>query len=507
MAESNVKTEPFPAVSPHAHMSRKSSSQTVTRRRRKSSSLGGDPRGDTGAGAIATNLPATLESSTPASPTSQRFADNKQPRERKRKKALKLFRRWKRMSRRHTWVNPLILIVVLVAAYYISPGEHNPLHPALFLSYANPPLAERTNLPAHIGNVTQYGKGPLDFAFFGFYVIVFTFTREFLMQRLIKPIGVRCGIRPVKMSRFMEQFYTAIYFLFFGPFGLWVMYRSPVWYFNTAGMYEGFPHRAHESYFKAYYLLQAAYWAQQAVVLMLQLEKPRKDFRELVLHHIVTLALIGLSYRFHFTYMGVAVYVTHDISDFFLAVSAASSRILDRFLTTSQTSKVLNYLDHWFTIPYFAGFLCIWAYTRHYLNLVILKSLLPPGELNIPYTSLTLKTGEFTTVGPYKLDWDTQQYKCWISQPIVFFLLAALQAINMFWFFLICRILARYFMTGEEKDERSDDEDEAEEQRMMAADEKKALVEQKQKMNGHAKESKVEKPTLAVNGKPVSPTE
>ena len=86
-------------------------------------------------------------------------------------------------------------------------------------------------------------------------------------------------------------------------------------------MYAEYPHRAHDAAFKAYYLLQASYWAQQMVVLLLQLEKPRKDFRELVGHHVVTLALIGLSYRFHFTYMGVAVYITHDISDFFLAVS------------------------------------------------------------------------------------------------------------------------------------------------------------------------------------------
>ena len=99
------------------------------------------------------------------------------------------------------------------------------------------------------------------------------------------------------------------------------MSRTPVWYFNTVGMFEGFPHRAHEGVFKAYYLLQASYWAQQFIVLCLRLEKPRKDFKELVGHHIVTLALIGLSYRFHFTYMGVAVYITHDISDFFLAVS------------------------------------------------------------------------------------------------------------------------------------------------------------------------------------------
>jgi hypothetical protein len=262
----------------------------------------------------------------------------------KRRKAKSLFKRWKRMSLKHTWSMPLLLLLILLAAYYISPGEHNPLHSALHLSYANPALHERTNtLPAHIGNVTQYGKGKKDFAFVAFYTIVFTFTREFCMQRLILPLAIRAGIKSRgKQSRFMEQAYTAMYFAVFGPFGLWVMSRTPVWYFNTTGMYEGFPHRAHESYFKAYYLLQAAYWAQQAIVLMLQLEKPRKDFKELVLHHIITLALIGLSYRFHFTYMGIAVYITHDISDFFLAVSAFILRSYKRIINLTRFPDLQN---------------------------------------------------------------------------------------------------------------------------------------------------------------------
>lgn len=172
----------------------------------------------------------------------------------------------------------------------------------------------------------MYGKGLADLAFVGFYTIVLSFTREFLMQRLIKPLGQRWGIKgKAKMARFMEQFYTAIYFAIFGPFGLYVMSRTSIWYFNTTAMFEGFPHRSHTADFKAYYLLEASYWAQQAIVLLLQLEKPRKDFKELVGHHIVTLALIGLSYRFHFTYMGLAVYITHDVSDFFLAVSTNMS--------------------------------------------------------------------------------------------------------------------------------------------------------------------------------------
>lgn len=380
---------------------------------------------------------------------------------------------------------PLLLLLVLVGAYYISPGEHNPLYPALHLSYANPALHERTNtLPAHIGNPTQYGKGKKDFAFVAFYTIVFTFTREFCMQRLIRPLAIRAGIKSRgKQARFMEQAYTAMYFAVFGPFGMWVMSRTPVWYFNTAGMYEGFPHRAHESYFKTYYLLQAAYWAQQAIVLMLQLEKPRKDFKELVLHHIITLALIGLSYRFHFTYMGIAVYITHDISDFFLAVSDQpnevrypTSRHQRKLTMTYQTSKILNYLDSNLTIPYFISFIGVWSYMRHFINLKILYSLLPNGK--------------FQTVGPYDLNWETQQYKCWISQSITFSLLALLQMVNIFWIFLILRILYRALFSDVVKDERSDDETEVEEEFTPEA-----------KSNGQIK------PSLMLNGEEFSPIE
>lgn len=91
--------------------------------------------------------------------------------------------------------------------------------------------------------------------------------------------------------------------------------------FNTRGMYERFPHKTHEATFQFYYLFQAAYRAQQAIVMLPGVEKRRKDSKELAVHHIVTLSLITLSYRFHFTYMGISIFLTHDIGDFFLAVS------------------------------------------------------------------------------------------------------------------------------------------------------------------------------------------
>lgn len=108
-----------------------------------------------------------------------------------------------------------------------------------------------------------------------------------------------------------------------------------------------------------------------------------------------------------------------------------------------QTSKTLNYLDHWLTGPYYAFFVFVWIYMRHYLNLRIIYSLF----------------NEFKTVGPYELDWDAGQYKCTLSFVITLALLGSLQCLNIFWLFFIIRIAYRYVVHNIAKDDRSDAEE------------------------------------------------
>ncbi|GME81701.1 unnamed protein product [Ambrosiozyma monospora] len=247
----------------------------------------------------------------------------------------------------------------------------------------------------------------------------------------------------------MEQSYAMCYAGMTGPWGLYIMKHTTLWYFNTTAFYEEYPHKTHDYMFKFYYLAQAAFWSQQSLVLILQLEKPRKDFYELVFHHIVTMSLIICSYRFHFTWMGLAVYITMDISDCFLA-----------------TAKSLNYLDSPLATYVFLCFAFVWTYLRHYINIKILWSVLT----------------EFKTVGPWELNWETEQYKCWISQPIVFGLIFALQLVNIYWFFLILRVIYRMYKTNVAVDDRSDDEDEDEE---STEDDEVEVVDEKQALNGN----------------------
>ena len=54
-----------------------------------------------------------------------------------------------------------------------------------------------------------------------------------------------------------------------------------------------YPHWDMKPVLKRYYLMQFSYWIQQLMILGLGLEKPRKDFKELVIHHFVTIWLIG----------------------------------------------------------------------------------------------------------------------------------------------------------------------------------------------------------------------
>ncbi|CDO95965.1 unnamed protein product [Kluyveromyces dobzhanskii CBS 2104] len=340
----------------------------------------------------------------------------------------KLWLSYRELSYRHSWLTSLLIISVVYLFYFCSGNrtESNPLHRFVAISY-------------QVGDTNMYGKGPKDLGFVFFYMIFFTFLREFIMQVLLRSLSIKLGVtKENKIKRMMEQMYSIFYYSISGPFGLYLMYQTDLWLFKTDAMYKTYPDFNNEFLYKIFYLGQAAFWAQQSCVLTLQLEKPRKDFQELIFHHIVTLALIWLSYVFHFTKMGLPVYITMDVSDFFLALS-----------------KTFNYLDSPLTPPFFLIFIVSWIYLRHYINLRILWSLLT----------------EFKTVGDYTLNFATQQYKCWIAQPIIFFLLFALQLLNLFWLFFIVRVLYRLVVHGIQKDERSDSESETDEETHV--DEKK----------------------------------
>ncbi|GAA5892554.1 hypothetical protein JCM8208_005849 [Rhodotorula glutinis] len=312
-------------------------------------------------------------------------------------------------------------------------ADSNPLSPLVRISYALPPI------PGDASSV-RYGKGPKDLVFLAFYIVVFSFVRQALTEYLLRPLAKALGLKTEgKITRFMEQAYAVVYFSWSGAFGLYVMSRQQSWWYNTEHFWLGYPHWRMDGPLKTYYLLQFSYWLQQMIILVMRLEKPRVDFRELVIHHIVTLWLVGWSYMINLTMIGTAIFVSMDLPDICLALS-----------------KCLNYLDLQRTSEAsFVFFLVIWTYMRHYLNLRILWSVWTEFDL-IPE-----RYRSWTTEGNAWWLWEglgTGAVPKWMRLQI-FAPILALQLVNAFWTYLILRILVRILSGKNARDVREEDED------------------------------------------------
>ncbi|KAL5527325.1 hypothetical protein ACEPAG_6116 [Sanghuangporus baumii] len=68
----------------------------------------------------------------------------------------------------------------------------NPFEPMIFISY---PIADSAP------DDTRYAKGWLDLVFIGYHIIVFSFIRQFLVLKVIRPISIRIRIKKAKLGQ------------------------------------------------------------------------------------------------------------------------------------------------------------------------------------------------------------------------------------------------------------------------------------------------------------------
>ncbi|KAI0750712.1 longevity assurance proteins LAG1/LAC1 [Daedaleopsis nitida] len=323
----------------------------------------------------------------------------------------------------------LLIVVVLwanweILAPYVAKDTPNPFSALLFISHRIPTSSE---------DDPRYRKGYLDLVFLAYYVVFWSFVRQTFTLYVFRPLARWFGLKKeAKLDRFAEQGYAVVYWGGMAAWGARIMAQLPTWWYQTQYFWIDYPHWDMKAELKCYYLLQAAYWFQQLFVMLLGLEKPRKDYYELVAHHIVTLWLIGWSYLVNMTIIGNAVFLSMDLPDSFLGLS-----------------KLLNYLQ-WerAKTAVFVVFIFIWSYFRHWLNWVILHSVWYEFDL-LPETAKSWT--------PEKGVWMAWWMRYQIFAPILL-----LQFLNLFWYFLICRIAYRYVDGTTFTDERSDDEDDGE---------------------------------------------
>jgi acyl-CoA-dependent ceramide synthase len=96
------------------------------------------------------------------------------------------------------------------------------------------------------------------------------------------------------------------------------MYNSDYW-LNLRNLWVNWPNREIGGLLKWYTLVQFAFWLQQ--IMVVNIEKRRKDHWQMFTHHIITSALIFTAYGYHQCKVANMVLCIMDVVDLFLPVS------------------------------------------------------------------------------------------------------------------------------------------------------------------------------------------
>lgn len=339
-----------------------------------------------------------------------------------------------------------IIILAYVNWQIFTPTVANPFEPFLFISH-RVPITQVAAVDATLalkGDLVRYQKGYKDIPFLLFYVIVFSFLRQSTTLYVFEPFAAWWGIKNQrKRERFMEQGYALLYWGGAGLMGLYVMSFQESWWMNFEHLWIKYPHWQMRAELKIYYLLQFSFWLQQALVMLLRLEAPRKDYYELIAHHLVTLWLIGWSYLVNLTQIGTTVFVSMDVPDAWLAAAKAFN-----YLGKDTAANVT-----------FALLMGIWTYFRIYTSGRALWSVWYQFDLIPRYTR---------EWNPSKGWWLVPWMRYQIFAPLFILLL-----LNIFWYMLMWRIMIRAITNSELADEREEGEYDEEEEAAKALEAEK----------------------------------
>lgn len=220
-----------------------------------------------------------------------------------------------------------------------------------------------------------------------------------------------------KINKFCESLWKLMVYSLFVYLAFATSVNEP-WFWDTSYFWKGYPSHTVTAGLARLYCLEMGFYASSIGVLVFW-ETRRKDFWVMMVHHIVTLILIAVSYDLNFLRVGCIILLLHDACDVLM-----------------ECAKMLKYLnqDLWGSVV-FGFFMLTWILLR---------------LIYFPFWVIWSTSRESTAILGRRVPY----YHLFNG------MLLTLVALHVYWFGLIARIAYDALSTGAPSDIREDsDED------------------------------------------------
>ena len=161
--------------------------------------------------------------------------------------------------------------------------------------------------------------------------------------------------RKIKVEILGERTYRLILYITWSAIGLWILNRSDFSHKYLFGSesdpqyFKNYPCYTLPSYTEEFYIVKFAYHFFESLNAVI-LHRKRFDFTENLLHHIVTIVMVGYSYATNIFPIGIPIMLVMDLSDVFVSIFKLTVDVSDRIQAPAFFTMIFTwaYLRMWF---------------------------------------------------------------------------------------------------------------------------------------------------------------
>ncbi|KAF5974825.1 sphingosine n-acyltransferase lag1 [Fusarium coicis] len=335
-------------------------------------------------------------------------------------------------------------------------GILTPLLIAQCNGLTRPLTAKLTSLSYRDVFTGEYGVGFDDSYLVAVLIVVLTGLRDATMRFVLDPVAAAWGLGRARSMRFKEQAWMVVYYSTCWSVGMCI-YASSSYWLDLQAMWTNWPNREISGLMKIYMLAQLAFWLQQMIVI--NIEKHRKDHWQMLSHHVVTIALVFCSYRYGLTRVGNVVLILMDFNDLIFSIAKCLKYIKLQSLCDFMFGA---FVVSWVLCRHVAFPMVCWSVYVHSLAIAGPKCFVGSGK-NIIGPSEVPAHGYFYLFEPLIYTNGRVCYDYTIKTLFVSGLLF-LEALMLVWFVMIVKLVIRVLRGGNAEDTRSDNEEEEQEE-------------------------------------------
>nr|XP_015826784.2 ceramide synthase 1 [Nothobranchius furzeri] len=155
-----------------------------------------------------------------------------------------------------------------------------------------------------------------EIALFLLCAFLWTMVRRGLTESLFKPLAQWCKLLPKDAAKMPESAWKLVFYTLSWSYSTYLLFFTSYSFFHDppSTFYNWKSGMAVPTDIAVAYLIQGSFYGH-SIYATINMDTWRKDSAVMVVHHIITLALISFSYAFRYHNVGILVLFLHDIND------------------------------------------------------------------------------------------------------------------------------------------------------------------------------------------------